>query len=943
MAAKRSNPLLDPEQLTTALAAFQHGDASHLYDLLEDLRSHSTTVLRRGHKAATITELGGRLREGSLSKAIGRPPKLVAKATSEQDGRLVRLVLLRLADSQDRPACGIDVALVDPDSGGHLVDRTRTDRRGLALLRLPPAAKSGTVAQLPVKKTNLRVAGRDPLEVVVPKGSQFTVQQLEPPEGVQGEQGELRLALEALKAATDVLNNLGDVDNTSDSAGPSLAEATGNLQTATAALEAAVNGAADTLQAATQAAEAAAAALGAAEAFTAANTEMATSIAELVAALTAAVTTIASAVTQLAEQIPDDSVLSRLPVSFSPDAADAITRLLEVAEGPIPGLGPSVRAISTSRTPLIKQMSVLRVVPGPEGKPARRFLVRLRQEWTFIGYTLGRLVRVDSLDPGTAVGTIDARAAARADVFSTLDATTASALKARLDAKLSAHASVDTVLDVAARADLDARLKAAARVGVRRDPEEITIDDIGDFVANLGDNVLDALLPDVGADLDTNLDATVDVDSHAEFSLDSSLLASARLNAAATLTNKATVAVSAALGVTASISARATASVNPSLARAVNLLRFELIENYAVASAVEDVLEIEEEPIFDLQLPEDLFPPADVVEYRRLFQPRLLDRTLRRHFDVLSRALAAIRRGGDPIEQVRIRVEYAAAPLGGAGLHVTIAGRTKTLNLRPSNGVTETVLHLGGPRAPEEVSEVRLGLVTTPSITSFFNPTSSMTDTEISRIELRYRVGDSPDVVFDAASPGTAPIAVSGDNPAMVRTISISPPELQLELETDPLVEHIKRNRHHYLGVLAEAALRRPALRQDSPQLADVDPDLWKLPLLGFEGNIALLLVTSDADENTVKDLIDDEGTATIVQLAAAGLYTEAAQGSLAITDAIGKLHPALASAFPQMDLSAIGPIISALAEQAAKGPSLPSVPGATLPESGGLPMSLGG
>lgn len=906
-------------------------------------------AMRRGKIAIPLDELAGKLQRGQLNGAVDRPPTLDSRASRRDDGRLTRLVLLRLVDEHDRPARGVELALVDGDA---LVDRVRSDRRGLALLRLPAVAGPGSVSGLGRTTAKLRIAASEALEIDVPAKTQHVVRQLQVPSVAGSTTDALDAAVDALEEAATALAQTTDsaeLDGLDEAAGEALGAASESLAAAAEALSTATTTGGDILAAVTAATQAATAALQAAEA----ASDLADAVAgitELASVLAAAVQALTVLVARESEEIPDDSVVSRLPVTFSPAAADAVTRLLEVAEGMIPGLGPAVHGISVSRTPLIKRMSVLRVVPGEGGKPARRFLVRIRQEWTFIGYTLGRLARVDSLDPGTVIGTLDASATAQASLFAGLDAGTASALQASLDARLSAHASVDTVLDVAARARLDAKLAAAARVGVRHDKEPLSADSVGDFFANLGDNLADILLPDVGGEAEVGLDATVDVDAHTTFSLDSSLVASGRLNAAASLVNRATVTLSSALGVSASLSARASASVNPSLSRAVNLLRFELLENYAVASAVEDVLEIRDEPIFK-ELPDDLFPPADILDYRRHFEPRLLERRLAPHFDALARGFATMRRGGDPIPQVRVRVEYAAASSVGADLTISIAGTSRTLSLRPGTSSGELVITFPSPRLPAEINEVRLGLSTAPiapfpSFPGFpgFQPSlpASHMGATVRRVELIYHRGDAADVVYDVGAANAGELTVNGDDPFASVSKVIDPPDLDLELETDPLVVHIDRNPHHYLGVLAEAALRNPALRTDAPQLADVHPDLWRLPLLGFEGGVALRLEAPAAGDPVVDRLLQDEGAATVVQLAAAGLYTEAAQGQLAIGDAVGRLHPALSWVAPAIDLSTLGPILTGLAAQAGNAPALPSIPGATVPGATGLVGGLG-
>ncbi len=87
------------------------------------------------------------------------------------------------------------------------------------------------------------------------------------------------------------------------------------------------------------------------------------------------------------------------------------------------------------------------------------------------------------------------------------------------------------------------------------------------------------------------------------------------------------------------------------------------------------------------------------------------------------------------------------------------------------------------------------------------------------------------------------------------------------------------------------------SLRDDAPELASFNGEhaLWRLPILGFEGDRVLVL--SDVDPATdadAKRFFEDAGAATIVQLAAPGAYAEALQGLLELTDAAGKIHPAL-------------------------------------------------
>ncbi|HEX2092415.1 MAG TPA: hypothetical protein VHG28_08435 [Longimicrobiaceae bacterium] len=115
--------------------------------------------------------------------------------------------------------------------------------------------------------------------------------------------------------------------------------------------------------------------------------------------------------------------------------------------------------------------------------------------------------------------------------------------------------------------------------------------------------------------------------------------------------------------------------------------------------------------------------------------------------------------------------------------------------------------------------------------------------------------------------------------------------------EADPLVRHINRNRRYYMGLLLEAAMLEPSLRDDSPHLASVNGDspIWQLPILGFEGDRVLVLEPLDEEEDgEALGWRDEEGAATLVQIAAPGAYGEAVQGLKELENLDAVLHPAL-------------------------------------------------
>ncbi len=115
------------------------------------------------------------------------------------------------------------------------------------------------------------------------------------------------------------------------------------------------------------------------------------------------------------------------------------------------------------------------------------------------------------------------------------------------------------------------------------------------------------------------------------------------------------------------------------------------------------------------------------------------------------------------------------------------------------------------------------------------------------------------------------------------------------DLGHHPLVRHINSRRHHYLGLLLEAALDDPGLRNDAPQLRGLrDSSLWRLPIIGFDGGDALILRDVHELDSYASQLREDPGAATIVQIAAPGTYMEALQGVLKLDDLEGRVHPAL-------------------------------------------------
>ncbi|HEX4896220.1 MAG TPA: hypothetical protein VFV11_07815 [Solimonas sp.] len=831
-------------------------DVDVLSTLSANPRDRLKTLLARGPRVPIVRGLAGVLEDPRtpLGTLVAKPPRLGAAATRQADGSRARVVLVKVDTTDGGRAGGTTASLYSAD-GRTLLDTARVDRRGLVLLRFPQGM-GDAMGALPA---TLRLGTAPaPLSLEVPAGQQHLVlhTRIAPEEAVG-------IAGETVGTAGELV---GDATENVDATTATLTDAITALNEAAEALAASTATAGDALD-------------DAATAITAAATE----IRNTAAALTEAAAALGAAAASLADDVPTDSVVSRLPISFSPSLGDSVARLLAVAEGPIPGIDTSTQGISTSRMPLYKEFSVLRLVGRDR---ARRFVVRIRQEWIFVGLTLGELTRVDALDPASVTGTLDATLTASVQAGLTLDAGTASRLQASLAGQLSAQAAIDSALDVAVNAKLDANLKAHAGVGL--------------FTGGFG-SAADIFGELVGVKAGASLDAELDVHAHTELSIRSSLLASARINAAASLVNQVRVQISATLDAQAKVNARLVAQINPSLARAVNLLRFVMYDVYAVTSRVEDVVEIVEEKVFSeppSQSP-PMFPPADVVEYRPFFQPRLLEPQLAAHFGLLRRSLSDLRAGGEPIHSLQMLVDYAATGAG-ADLSVLVGGRRMTIPLRPGSGATTARLNFNPPVRPADLTEALLTLTQrTPSWLPM--PVPANGTTRVTRIEIRY---DGSAFLDDLGTFNAGELEVGPNRPSTDGRVQLNPRMSDYNPYTDALVQHINRNRHYYLGVLASAAIRRaPSLRQDAPQLAEigVDSPLWTLPLLGFVGDRALLLREPEAGDPAVKELMADEGTSTIVQLASAGLYTEAAQGRLQISEVVGRAHPALQMAQPPL------------------------------------------
>lgn len=564
-------------------------------------------------------------------------------------------------------------------------------------------------------------------------------------------------------------------------------------------------------------------------------------------------------------------------------------------------------------------MTIPRIGINPAGanNPPRRYLVRVRQQWTPLGYTLGEIANVDALDPGAIVNeSLENVQRLTEKVTRSLDTFTSQALDTTTS-MLSQTTSIDALLHVATQTETFA---AAGGFGFILPP----------FVVGGGGGY-----------------GKVAVNAATTTSVDTSLLVNSSLHVARNLVNQAQRAAMSQVRTVESTVNRVLGQVSPLLSKVTNLLRWTLYENYIVCTHVEDVVEVQAVPLLD-QLPVPapgaaLFTDEEVVEYRRLFQPRLLEPRLAPHFDTLARAVALKRAATLPLTVVHLSFGYAASLARGT-LTINVDGAPTQFVSLPNHGsrANETV-RLTVPANPlntpinisltlnVERDLGSLGALFPPGLTVL--PDGSLT---VHTMDVRFESspGNSLAAHVEFGNELRASTAPGSETVSLTRAVTA--PQPAIFTEGDPLFRHIETNRHYYYGVLAQAALTEPALRDDARLLRDVFPsnhDLWRLPIIGFEGDHAL--VVSDPDTNLadvqadVSRFLEDQGAATLIQLAAPGAYAEALEGLLSLTDAVGKLHPQL--------LPVPAPVLAAVLPVAGVGGSTP------LPGGGSVPLPIGG
>lgn len=598
-----------------------------------------------------------------------------------------------------------------------------------------------------------------------------------------------------------------------------------------------------------------------------------------------------------------DDPFERLPADFSPALADAIVRLRGTVPDPILGKVAAPDDFRSSRTPLIKRLTIPRIGEVPTGNGApRRYLVRVRQEWTFLGYTLGELAGVDSLDPGTIIEEASSTVQRTVEQASTTaDRFTSEALDV-VRSSLSQASSIDSLLSVATSARTSTEAVGFGSIGASASfgggiiggAVGAALGPIGGLVGGLFGGGSAGV--GIGGEVGTRTGTSVLTSTTTTSRTNTSLQVNSLLHTAKSVINQTLRTATSMLRNIQSTISREVGRVSPLLSRVTNLLRWTLYENYAVVTHVEDVVEIKSvriiEPVEDRSEP--LFDAEEIAEYRRFFEPALLEPLLRPHFHVLREAIELQKSGGPPITSLHFAFDYSAA-LFGASLRVSIGDYERTIYLQPGQSIARTTVYIPPTLASE------LG-----SATLHMNAHLSWSPRQGSIIDRWLDSGgvtvSQMRVWFNRSTGGghqttdLSAFSVSNDSRSASATHGLLPVLPEVDLSKNPLFRHINRNRTYYFGILAQAALEIPSLRDDAPQLDDFHGDhaLWRLPIVGFEGDRVLVISDVDKTDKDAARLLEDTGAATIVQLAAPGAYSEALQGLLSLTDAVGKIHPAL-------------------------------------------------
>jgi len=598
-----------------------------------------------------------------------------------------------------------------------------------------------------------------------------------------------------------------------------------------------------------------------------------------------------------------DNPLDRLPPDFDPSLITTLESMLGNNGGsdPLQQLAGSTKSdFRTRRLPIVTQFSFIRngktaapLNPNDtiinQGGAIKRYAVRIRQEWTFLGYTLGELAEVKSLDPGTLLNQATSQTQHNVENISNTLNRLVSQITEQTNSGLSSTAEVNT--DIGAGVGLTGGITG--------------------FLGGLFGGIFGGGGASVGASVNThnNVDTTLQVNQSLRVTKDA--------------VNENVKKAFSTLKDLKNVISSAVSQVSPLLSRVTNLLRWTMYENYAVSNTIESVNEIQsirltedltlyqEDPdTTDTVLPVPgetflaLFSIEEIIDNRRIFERGLLDRRLAREFDVLARGLESDL-ARERIRSISISVNYSAL-IAGADLVITLQDQSPVIvTLRPGDSSARGSIRLNSILSEQllEQKNVSLSLSLRPDLAPFGFVTSLLLPSaRVQVLNVRLGFGGINSVI---PSQNITPTDFTVNNSTQTNSlegtsaIRIAIPDSGTESlnELNPLFRHINKNQHHYFRLLMEAALKNPELRDDSAVIRRMFPSshpFWRLPIQGFEGANVLILTNAAANDPNIPFLLGDGGAATIIQLAAPGHYAEALQGLLQLADAAGMVHPSL-------------------------------------------------
>lgn len=533
---------------------------------------------------------------------------------------------------------------------------------------------------------------------------------------------------------------------------------------------------------------------------------------------------------------PGDDPLTRLPTDFSEDTCSALVGArtnglldpnnLTMRADPLLSPPAGVATIAGKRLPILRRLAVIRY--GPDN---RRYLVRLRQEWVLLTYTLGELAQVQALDPGAVLQSAEQFV----NQVSTATRETVemgrSTVSQTLQDVLSSFGSIDSVVKTVAEA-------GASGWGIG----------------------IPGLFGYGSADVDLDLTVSTNINT--------TLLVNRAIQQAAALVNQAIAKVHAVVEGVQRTASDVVNHLAPLVSQVANALHWRVYEVYAVCTNVDAVHLIEEVPLFANP---QRFTTEQVLAFRPFFEPALLDKTLVSAYDELL-AFAQL----PPLTEATAEITYNAI--------FTLFGITVNVSPSITMNLAGSVQTATGPSGTARSVTLRFTFTTplprggTPTASVAITPPVGilgLTSTlQIVRVQVWIdRPLTGPGFIIDNPPP-TFGVPIGGGPGA-----------------ANILVNHVNANLHYYWGVLATAAIRFPSLRQDVTELQTLDPRLWRLPLLGMEGTTALLL-QPETDTVDANELLDDAGAGTLVEILAPGAYGEILTGLLQLP--LDRLHPLL-------------------------------------------------